>query len=1439
MAPTSDVVCLPVKLDAYMLNASACGTFPDATLAPLAQPNFTWLRMDSALMEPDCLPYHDLHNASPASSNPRLTDLGTGAPRPERMGIYLHWMLPRIYRSGSAEDTGDGKPSLKAPKFHFAPDRWLVLRRLHPGSFQPADAVSSGKVRWVEGWVVESNRIRNITEFGDEVDIEMECAPFVSGDSAASLEAQAEIFIGAKTNVVSDKQHPDGWHEQRQSSPSSFVPLNVAGASNPLFADYTPHNPNVFSIVDNFQYYWPDPANPKDKPLYLTEATASYCVLGWHSAAREDNLSAIGKFTLSQIFEQCFLQLMDPKSFDMSKPPPVRALCHGAMYSVRYMSQGNQGLTVPAHTAAQKLADPSSHPVTVGTTPIDAIIAYVRAHTGTSTETETDILHLDTLLLKTDDDIDSQQEALDMRTAHNFKPAQSSGSHWHFVAAQASGNAPQPSTGGSVKTQAIFEPTPAQQQELAVLNAVQSALDSTATELRQARWNLWAHWWKFVGDGGFVDLEGGLPNVQAHTAKLATAVTDLQARVDALTAALDTALVPLRDPNAPAPPPSPSKQPQREKDRPHLVQEGSSSSRFYLQNDPTILVPGIENPWPADWLNPNGLMVRMGSQIVVNGLPQTLPAGWGNLPDLCTTQLPKRMPDDIQATAATLVREFFNLHPNDGKDDSWQPQNTNLNPLYHDGRDMWNSTQPYFPLFLEYEVRYYHLEYDLWRFENPDVDTPHGTVAPFRYGLDPDKDIAGKTQDETVITGRILILPQPGFVLSKNIDRLFKATPPDELPDNLRDVGSQEKLKHDAVQLRFLSAPLDGFKNHLITMLNGIHVKPSVRLPGQPLQPLRAAIAAGQDAGFGNLNDPNEPKNKIIPLMGIETTKTPYADYVDFPVADIDPLKPVTHGQFKFTRLDIFDKFGQTISAINPAPARTIPALNPALSEYFHPQHLKGDPKQAKTVEGAQYASCQFAQFPPTINQESRMNASFLHFDDDLGAWRPCTEWENPIWGFLVVNYAEYAVQVFLPDGTFYREARRGGRAGDDVSARWKPLDPPTDGNGTAAQQHPQLDKLITKLRDKDYLSAMFATIDEAIKAVPHTPDAYAEFLNAVVGRPLALANAGFSLELAAPPVLSQATTSDYPQPTDASAAKLLDYQFRVKIGDRDRVYDGMVGYFDSYSAPQPGSGGFATPGTELDLDTLLTYFPAPGSAATTGIGAGNHPIVQPYHLSATTVPLMHDAASATSGASALAKQHWAQLQKHMFGALMDPFSKLHLYSGILPVAELQLPAWSLQAAMRRMTTFFHCGPLLVTNGSALVHDLGSNLTPDYNIASLQEVEAAGDDHAPPGSEAAKKKPVGVPLPAVKSADWNWLGPFAVPKDSSSPGSSSRAGGGSRGSGGVAAAAAPSGKETVWNPFVIASLDNKPKFEKGPYMAIEGFLQLKHPITAPDTHVAT
>ena len=74
-ASTTETVLVPLKLDAFALTPQTCSG-ANNSIAPITQPNYTFLRLHDNLIVPDILDHVDLHQVSPASFNSRITDLG-------------------------------------------------------------------------------------------------------------------------------------------------------------------------------------------------------------------------------------------------------------------------------------------------------------------------------------------------------------------------------------------------------------------------------------------------------------------------------------------------------------------------------------------------------------------------------------------------------------------------------------------------------------------------------------------------------------------------------------------------------------------------------------------------------------------------------------------------------------------------------------------------------------------------------------------------------------------------------------------------------------------------------------------------------------------------------------------------------------------------------------------------------------------------------------------------------------------------------------------------------------------------------------------------------------------------------------------------------------------------------------------------------------------
>lgn len=417
------------------------------------------------------------------------------------------------------------------------------------------------------------------------------------------------------------------------------------------------------------------------------------------------------------------------------------------------------------------------------------------------------------------------------------------------------------------------------------------------------------------------------------------------------------------------------------------------------------------------------------------------------------------------------------------------------------------------------------------------------------------------------------------------------------------------------------------------------------------------------------------------------------------------------------------DKFGQAVCY--PPPKRalrdeakaakdSLRYVHPCIDEQLLPS-LFGDKintvftpqdteKFTKTSSG--YPMTPFIQLTPAINQEARINATFLQkiqSPNETKSWKPCSDWENPIFGWVVVNYADSSLQFFTGDGIFYTSLQFGGPTGTIKTKDWLPFNPPDKAETLVSDQLAALVKRMQKQdTGSDYLLALWDLIRRAIPTMPFPPSDYAQFANAIVGKPLALVNVGWSLELAQPPFWQQHTLanpplrallpgeSDYLR-SDAENDLKKTYEFHVKIGDADRPFDGVVAYWNSDN-PISDKAESAT-----HLEEIYTYFPADNfDGIRHNIVPGNYPPLKPYYL--------HPDAKDYAGGTGFAKAHTDQLTVKTI--LMDPYTPIHLYSGILPIKKLDLPPWSLRSAMKNMsksTAACNTPPLMFLD-SCLLH---------------------------------------------------------------------------------------------------------------------------------------
>ncbi|KAK5996410.1 hypothetical protein PT974_01744 [Cladobotryum mycophilum] len=1430
--PKFDTVLVPMQLDAFVLNPAVCGTGADddttARISPITQPNYTFLRLDKFLLQSDVQNHTDLHNTAPASVNPRMTDLGARPiPQPlrHRHGVYIHWMLPRFYRTGissgqtvppqarqadrlsrglaAAPDASDGDTSHDTPDFVEPPTRWIVIRKLDINSVQPPEAQPAFADREYEGWVVESDHLWSLEDIPTDMDLQTDLAPFVVGQAGSNvnIDQQAEVFIGRKTPLAS-------W--SGQEDPKAQPPnISVLRSGNQLFADFQMHNTNVFSMLDNFEY------GTDDAPQYLTYAKASYYVVGWHWKEDVDPLWNSGQTVPHNGSLKALLMNLQGVNQEPPNPDPwltqmdqLRILCHGAMYEVTWDHE-NKPKDVPADRLNARLRDQTQAAVSVGTTPMDAMISYCSARKdhpegpGDIAQLEEDILAIESLLYTRDDGVEEQRQAKDK--IYNWSFTRSPGGQRYYFSGQ---------DGDGNSDKQPLEPERPAILKLRELNQNQRLLDACSSSIQQYRWDMFSLWWKYVSDIGNSDSDANSPqNVEykLQVQDLATHISQMQLQMQTIQGTIDSLLAPPgTDENLLA------------------TAKPASMPVFYRGNDPTLLIGGVESGWALDYLE--NVSVRAPFQTIApkNGSSDLPP----DLNDFLS--LTSKLPDVFKNPVQALITEFYLLRPGGG--DSGTADAGKFYPQFHDNRttdqrwrDQWGDRQPWFPLFAEWEIEYTHIPFNYWKLDEHTARLSANKLA--RYGITVPPTKEGDTPplwqalaneqgkygpDTRVISGRVLILPQPSFSLQAKVAQLFQNTPPAIL-DQYLTAEERSNLLGKINELAYLSSPLSGLVNGLTTRAQGSHIKPENKMVG-PEGESSSAIDEAVIEAIG-LTKEN------IELIQGNSALTPYASLANFLDNAYSPFKPATHGQFRFRKLNIIDKFGQALMAIDQKP-RTDgpPPIYPCISDFYEPQTVTIDGQvHANTVIQDDPSQCEFLQLPPQINQNARLNAEFvMRIADDppdmnnqpapssVGAssgsnqakWRPATEWENPIWGWVITNYADYGLQLFLKDGTFFREVRFGGPLGALESPKWLPFKPE---DSVSTPETRQLDALATQLSNPAYLNGFWHMVTTAQANLAAAPTAYSQFLNSIVGKPLALVNMGFSLELDSPPLVDQSTKSNIGANPELSLVKPSQpddknpfYQLQVRLGDPDAEYDGLVGYFDT-TAPDTD---------ELKLDTIKTFF-APDQSPMTPLellSTDNYPQFTPFWEAPFPTEPPYNNPSFVVDPATFDDRRNAHLS--VFGTIIDPFTPVQAYSSFLPPVSLSLPSWTWQKAMNTMTAFFHAGPLTVP----------LNDVPAYDATQLLTVQNATD--------IPKRD---LPLPSLGPGDWSWFQPYA---DSSQPAS-----GGSNTS-------PPQGDDTAapqFNPFGIQKTGNlnKPGFQKGPYTAIEGFLQLRNPIMMPTTKSIT
>ncbi|KAF2839439.1 hypothetical protein M501DRAFT_954904 [Patellaria atrata CBS 101060] len=1361
----TNIFCAPINVEAFILNEKVCDE-GGSRIAPITQPDYRGLRLNSSEIKHDILPYVDLSRTQPATVNSRVTAVedqsattlssspgstdqaSTGRSKERRLGVYIHWSLPRLYRAATGGASGTDELPTKEnispePTFRMIPNRWLVVRSIRDAL--PGNAIALGRT---QAWVVESDRLWTLDELGPDVDLEVDVSPYVmykDGDESSPdvLNNQTKYYIGAKIPASS-------WEEKGNTVPR--IPLTTMNSGNILFADNSAHNPNVLSMVDNLQF-----VNISGRVSKYTKATCDYTVVGWHSNLSDDPVGRDGlKGSFKERLRALFLEtspdwIEKNGRFDRTWS---RLACHGTVYNVPW-NRNLKPFTPADEYAKLFTANITMEPISVGTTALDSVLTFLQAHKANSdvilgsgsSELAADILNLSELLYAMEDGYDGRVKASDIIDAHNFQ-REAGGVAWQYDEKAERGK---PALTPSSKPD---ESGYSETQYLRKVNDLQAQIDAAERKLKHMQWSLFSVWWNFISDPNgkqqerLMKYKDGVVKfreiIKSLTQQIWAPDTGLQAQVSNIVRAVRPVAFP------------------------RLKARKIARPAFFHRKDPTVCIAGIDSGWPTEYLGK--LHIRVLSQSPYYFQFRDQPP---------VVRLASTGDPGLDTAIKVLVGEAVTTQDHGGilGFKSWVKQ-------------------PWCPLFLEWEAIYYHIPIEKWSVEL--VSSPIGNNhSQVRYMVkEPLYNDLESTEDVRTVSGRILVLPQPVFNLQAILAQVLSVSGTD-LPPELETVEQRDAFIKAVGTLDFISGELDGLTTNLLTLKEGSHVPPNFTVPGNPRPvPLEAAVLAGVDIGISR---------EDLMLIRDQTAATPYGTLEDFSTATSSPFKGATHGQLRFTKLNMIDKFGQAISAIPAQPPLRIPSddpetIYPCLGDQVCPTFVPGttllntvtpltlaDPQ----LPGA-YPLCPYIQLPPAINQNSRLNASFLVKEisltnaNEFVGWRTVSDYEQPIWGWIIINYANQGLQFFTSEGSFYVELTLGGPTDTIASAKWLPFDPPTPGT---ADISPQLDQLITTLTGSDggvYLRSFYNMVTQAVETMPFAPPEYAASATAIIGKPLALVNVGFSLELATEPLSSQTTLPPTLNNTISDADILYGYKFPIKIGDAERPFDGVVGYFDTDNSTT-GSTNWTKLHTYFTAGTLTGEPILPPPSPVVGdprqlIEPDVFPTLSPYYIDPLG-PLKGNSFEATHASKFLVKT-----------MIVDPYTPLHVYTPILPVTELKLSAWTVQKALYKISAFFTLGPMLITRDIPHPYDEEKPLTPSTWL------EIQRSDLKPDSDSATIRLPIIGGAASAKGV-WNWLQPYSVGDTEES-------------------------EETKYNALDVGQDDGRLRLDEGPYTMVEGFLQL-------------
>ena len=1079
-------------------------------------------------------------------------------------------------------------------------------------------------------WIVESDRVRRICTEDFVAPSDFQNLASTAIDPTRDP-SQPQSVVGWYGTL------DDGYTVDEPGAKYRTEPLTVCQPGNEFFADYQPANMGVFSLLDSMD----DVA---------AAVIVGYAVVGYHAEPVNDPLNVTGGIT-EQLLDQLHIAL-DASDLTNTQGKPSLTLCNGAVRNVSY-DPTKYSLVTPSLNAQQSMN--ACQPVAVGTDSLDALAAFLHVQ-GQDTADQVLAQLVGRIAAGGVDDAISLHNAMSATSALETDPS------WDVFNISTEWRLPWgPGTTGTNVSSPNAVPTRATLLNLRQINSTQAALDACHREQNQVRRQLYSAWWSAIALRDESLPSNGQGLFASRSTACRTLATTSAARLVTLASEEGILLTALAFSYASlAADVGNQKTPLQVRVRP-----------YGRRRDPTVLVGAVPNTWPCDFQDV--LPGQLASKIPdtsSSSVTVTMPPA-----------LSKAFPDIAPAASLALNASVYN----DVTNQAYATQ----------GIEDVKGAQGWFPLFVEWEVEYVHIPMANWSF------LPDKITGAWDWVIDSPSELSNSLADKLSkapgpdcrsMQGRAALAPQTGMVLQGRLRQLFEQSGQSDLATALSP-ELQATILQNAAALPYLSTPMGGFIDHLLTLRHGHYPRPNTK---------DAAVITAlglDDAAYVDVLAQLDASHTVAPYGSATRLSPGYTQH-------FSPFKPVTHGQARFTKLTIVDKFGQVVVGIQPsadsAPSSYPTALHPCLSPSMSIQSVESPKISSETrtpntaIAAASPNACEYFQITPGINQPARLNVGYLTSDG-----RIADDWDNPIWGWLVANYAEKALQVFKPNGTL---ATSITIVTTDDSTTTKVVQVINETSGLTVIEKPsaRLAAFIASLSGSQPLAstvlAMLGDATDSLLMASAGSNPSGGMLPAVFGRPFCLADMALSIELAAP-ALSDTSLLTSPSVTIPSVS---DYNFPAALGNPTAAFDGVVGVFD-----------YNRSGT---LTNLAASFAVPSEDLAES-GKMVAPSRQPMSLMPYFVPCD------TAGSGGFSAQQVSNMST--ISVIVDSTLPVNVYTGgVFPVGTAKLPGWAVEAALSKMSALFRSGPILVPSLATVTTPTSSTTASGTTIGTISTTAA-------------------------------------------------------------------------------------------------------------------